>query len=54
MESSKELNDRNSEINDLKNFISQMEIERDKLFKEVQAKESHLNILQAEYLEFQN
>ncbi|EGR34829.1 leucine rich repeat protein [Ichthyophthirius multifiliis] len=54
MESNKEINDKNTEINDLKNFIAQMEIERDKLFKELQAKESHLSILQAEYLEFQN
>jgi hypothetical protein len=35
MENSKELNDKSAEINDLKNFIAQMEIERDKLFKEL-------------------
>ncbi|EAS02915.1 hypothetical protein TTHERM_00492680 (macronuclear) [Tetrahymena thermophila SB210] len=54
MEHQKELNDRMVEINDLKNIISKLEIDRDKIFKELQSKESHLNIIQAEYLEFQN
>lgn len=54
MEHQKEINDRMAEINDLKNIMSKLEIDRDKIFKELQSKESHLNIIQAEYLEFQN
>ncbi len=34
--------------------MSKLEIDRDKIFKELQAKESHLNIIQSEYIEFQN
>lgn len=37
----------------MKNILSKLEIDRDKLYKELQSKESHLNIIQAEYLEFQ-
>lgn len=54
MEHQKQLNDRMSEINDLKNIMSKLEIDRDKIYKELQSKESHFNIVQAEYLEFQN
>jgi len=45
MEHQKEVNDRTSEINDLKNILSKLEIDRDKAYKELQSRESHLNIV---------
>jgi len=45
MEHQKEINDRMSEINDLKNILSKLEIDRDKAYKELQSRESHLNIV---------